>query len=119
MEDAEMAEHFNPTVVYSLFTLVFIANVLINVDHGTMPACTDNVKAKLDINDFGFGVLGSVVYGGLTFGSGVATMVFNKGEYIKPALIISLFANTLALYMFTATSWFYFSLVCRGFIGFF
>lgn len=114
-----MVAHFTPSVVYSLFALVFVSNVLINVDHGTMPACTDKLTAKLDINDFGFGVLGSIVYGGLMIGSGVATMVFNKGEYIKTALVLSLFCNALALFMFTTTTWFYFALFTRGLIGFF
>ena len=40
MAEAEFKEHYNTTVIYSLFALIFIANVLINVDHGTLPACT-------------------------------------------------------------------------------
>jgi hypothetical protein len=40
MAEAEFREHYSQTVIYSLFALIFLTNVLINVDHGTLPACT-------------------------------------------------------------------------------
>ena len=33
-------EHYKKSVIYSLFILVFFSNVLINIDHGTLPSST-------------------------------------------------------------------------------
>lgn len=38
MED-EFEKIYNKKVVYNIFILVFIANILINIDHGTLPGC--------------------------------------------------------------------------------
>lgn len=119
MAEAEFASHFDKSVLYSLFALIFFANIMINIDHGTLPGSTKDIETKLDINDFGFGVLGSVVYGGLTIGSAIATIILSKGEWIKPALISSLFMNSLSLYAFTISSNFMISSCLRIMIGFF
>ena len=92
---------------------------MINVDHGTLPGSTKQIKEKLNINDFGFGILGSVVYGGLTVGSAFATMIFSTGTYIKPALSCTLFMNALCLYAFTVSNSFIISSMIRSLIGFF
>ena len=110
---------YNKYVIYSLFFLVFFSNILINVDHGTLPGSTEKIKEKLKINDFGFGILGSVVYAGLTCGSMFATMVFSYGNMIKPALSITLFLNAISLLGFTMSYNFYLSCILRTLIGFF
>lgn len=102
-----------------MFTLIFVANILINVDHGTLPGSTLEIELKLNTNDFGFGILGSVVYGGLTIGSATATMIFSKGQYIKLTLAGSLLLNAISLYLFTLSSSYLICLVLRLFIGFF
>jgi len=119
MTQEEFQQAYSNTVIYSLFGLVFITNVLINVDHGTLPGCTNEIKAKLDINDFGFGVLGSVVYGGLTLGSAFATMIFSTGAWIKPTLAFTLIMNAICLYAFTLSSSYLITLALRTMIGFF
>lgn len=119
LAEAEFQSHYDKSVIYSLFVLVFFANIMINVDHGTLPGSTHDIEKKLNINDFGFGVLGSVVYGGLTFGSAIATMVFIRGEWIKPALTLSLLMNSVSLYAFTISTNFLISSVLRAMIGFF
>lgn len=37
--EKEFFKHYDKKAVYTVFILVFGANVLINVDHGTLPAC--------------------------------------------------------------------------------
>lgn len=37
---AEFSAHYKQSVIYALFVLVFTTNILINVDHGTLPGCT-------------------------------------------------------------------------------
>ena len=35
----EFEKIYNKKVVYNIFLLVFIANIIINIDHGTLPGC--------------------------------------------------------------------------------
>lgn len=116
---AEFNQAYSPSIIYSLFALVFITNVLINVDHGTLPGCTKEIETKLDINDFGFGILGSIVYAGLTLGAVFATMIFSMGPWIKPTLAFTLLMNALCLYAFTMSNSFLITACIRTMIGFF
>lgn len=49
---------------------------MVNVDHGSLPGCTEEVKTKLDIHNFGFGSLGTAVYFGLSIGSALGTKAY-------------------------------------------
>ena len=115
----EFEKEYNPRALLGLFILIFLSNVLINVDHGALPGCFDQVKEKFAINNFQFGILGSVVFGGLTIGSAVAAGAYSKGEWIKPTLIVTLSMNALVLYLFTATTNFTLTIMFRALIGFF
>ena len=77
------------------------------------------LKEDLGINDFQFGILGSIAYGGLTLGSIVATGLFQKRKLIKHVLAGSLAFNALFLYLFTITDSFFFDAFIRFWIGFF
>lgn len=102
-----------------MFFLIFYTNILINVDHGSLPGCSNQFKDDLDISDFKFGVIGSVVFGGLTFGSVFATAIFQKSAWIKPTLVGTITLNGIALYAFTLTDNFYLDTFLRIMIGFF
>jgi hypothetical protein len=71
--EEEFFLHYNEKTINFIFFLVFLSNVFINVDHGSLPGCSNDIKADLNIGNLEFGTLGSVVYGGLTLGSAVAT----------------------------------------------
>lgn len=43
---------FDKRVVYNIFIVVFLANILINIDHGALPGCYDQIRDKLEINKF-------------------------------------------------------------------
>ena len=92
-----------------LFGVIFFTNLLINVDHGILPACTFELRRDLDLNTVNIGVLGSLVYLGLvigkisffnSLGSLVAMPVF---QYLntKLVLIICIFCNAFCLFLFT------------------
>ncbi|CDW83082.1 major facilitator superfamily [Stylonychia lemnae] len=83
-----------------LYGLIFFCNVLINIDHGSIPAATLNLKQDLNIDNFELGLLGSLVYLGLTIGSILATPIFT---YIKAKtiLILSFCLNAFSLILFT------------------
>lgn len=92
---------------------------MINVDHGSLPGCFNAIKEKLDVGNFGFGILGSIVFVGLIFGSIAASGLFSKGNWIKPTLIMALALNAVSLYVFTLSNSFYLMIIVRGAIGFF
>ena len=99
--------------------LIFFSNVFINVDHGSLPGCSNNIKADLHIENLEFGTLGSVVYGGLTLGSAVATWVYRYDAWVKPTLLLTLSMNSITLWVFTLTNSFYFDAFLRFMLGFF
>jgi hypothetical protein len=51
-----------------VFLLLIIVNLLGNIDHGTLPAGSITIKGELGLDNLQFGLLGSVVFLGLTFG---------------------------------------------------
>lgn len=52
-----------------VFLVIFLINTLINIDHGVIPAATNPIKEDLNIENSQLGLLGSVVYFGLTLGN--------------------------------------------------
>ena len=73
----------------------------------------------LDINKAEFGILGSIVYAGLTVGASIATVVFEKKYLIKPALFLSLLLNAGAVFLFGISRNFLHDAGLRFMIGFF
>lgn len=54
------------TIIYYVCLLTC---VVVNMDHGVIPACTQELKAQLGVDDLFIGILGSLVFGGLMVGS--------------------------------------------------
>lgn len=48
----EFDKLYDRRVVYNIFIVVFICNILINVDHGALPGCYEQIRDKLEINKF-------------------------------------------------------------------
>lgn len=55
-------------MVYVLFFVILTMNLLINFDHGVMPAGALEMKKDLNLTNGEYGWLGSVVFIGLTLG---------------------------------------------------
>jgi len=119
MVEQEFKKEYSQKVIYFCFVLIFFSNILINIDHGALPGCSLQIKKKLDIDNFKYGLLGSVVFGGLTLGSATGTVLFSKGSWIKPTLIITIFINATCCFLFTQSSNFYIMAFMRGLIGYF
>jgi hypothetical protein len=49
---------------YIIFVIFMITNLVMNMDHGIMPACTKEIKDDLDIEETMLGLFGSMVYFG-------------------------------------------------------
>eukprot|EP00347_Sterkiella_histriomuscorum_P017387 403349579 len=105
-------------VLNFIFTIVFFTNLMINVDHGILPACTKEVKRDLHLDNANLGLLGSLVYAGLVLGSLFAMPVFNYCN-TKFVLIVCLLLNSIALIMFTVTNEYYVLVLSRICVGFF
>ena len=71
------------------------------------------------MNDFQFGLLGSIVYGGLTLGAGVATGVYSNSKWAKSVLVLTLVLNAASILLFTLSHSFYINAGLRFAIGFF
>jgi sugar phosphate permease len=116
---AEFYKIYKPNVITIIFFTIFLSNVFINVDHGTLPGCSNQIKSDLEMNDFQFGLLGSIVYAGLTIGAGVATGVFSNPKRSKPTLILTLLLNAVCIGVFPFSPSFYIDAGLRFGIGFF
>ena len=93
-------------------------NVLINVDHGVFPAGSIAIKEALGINNTEYGLLGSVVFFGLTIGSVAATFLYATVN-TKYVLITVMFLNGCSLLMFVMTNQYILLLLSRFLTGFF
>lgn len=77
------------------FALIFYFNLIINVDHGVMPAGAITIKEYLGVSNTEYGLLGSIVFFGLVLGSLAATFVFNTIN-TKVILISVMILNALS-----------------------
>ena len=101
-----------------IFSIFVILNIMINVDHGTVPAATEEIKKDLNINDEQFGLFGSLVYLGNMFGSLVSLTLINKLNR-KYLLAVSLTLSGGFLMTFTIWSSLYFLFSNRIVVGMF
>ena len=81
-----------------VFILYLISNILISMDHGSIPASINELR-QLTNYDQSIGLFGSLVY----FGNIIGSMIFFS--YIntfnrKILLLISLFGNSVCLFTF-------------------
>lgn len=101
-----------------IFSIFVILNIMINVDHGTVPAATEEIKKDLNINDEQLGLFGSLVYLGNMFGSLVSLTLINKLNR-KYLLAVSLTLSGGFLMTFTIWSSLYFLFSNRIVVGMF
>lgn len=54
---------------YFVFILIFVINVVVNMDHGTIPAATKEIMISLNVSEKTLGIFGSLVYLGNIIGN--------------------------------------------------
>jgi MFS family permease len=101
-----------------IFFLIFVINLLINIDHGAIPASTTILKRELHLDNVALGVIGSLVYLGLVLGSISAGPIFTAYSP-KWVVTITLIISCLFLYFFTVSEIPFFLSFCRVGCGFF
>ena len=87
--------------VAKIFIILFLLQIILNMDQGLFPAASDLIRKDLNINDEQFGLMGSVVYVGLIVGSLISGPLLSK---IKSktiiVLTITLFLICMSFYIF-------------------
>ena len=96
-----------------------ICNIIVNFDHGIIPASTFILRKELGINDLFLGVLGSMIFFGLMSGSLISGYLFTKYSCRK-LILISLVLIIIGVLSFTVSGGNKFCLIFSRFIsGFF
>lgn len=117
--DAEFATKYSNARLYAVFCNLLVCVILVNVDHGSLPASAEPVMKKLSINPFHAGLLGAVVFVGIIMGSCIGTKVYTTPSNIKPVLIVGTLFNGITLSAFAFSSQFGLSMLMRLATGFF
>jgi MFS family permease len=81
-----------------VFILYLISNILISMDHGSIPASVNELR-QLTTYDQSIGLFGSLVYFGSILGSLISFSLINTFD-IKLLLLISFLGNAVCLYTF-------------------
>lgn len=79
-----------------------LTNILINLDHGILPACTNEMKEQFDMDETELGIMGSIVYLGIVLMglfAGRLYQHFNSKLLTLGALVFLEF--TLILFVFS------------------
>ena len=82
-----------------VFILYLVSNVLISMDHGSIPASINELRQQLTSYDQSIGLFGSLVYFGYIIGSMIVFYYINTFDR-KYLLLISLVGNTVCLITF-------------------
>ena len=101
-----------------IFILICIINILINCDHGAIPAGTTELKKAKNLSNIELGTIGSLVYLGLVLGSISGGYIFSTYAS-KWVVINSLIATCIFLYFFTVSNYYLTMAICRVGCGFF
>ena len=101
-----------------IFLLICIINILINCDHGAIPAGTKELKEAKNLSNIQLGSIGSLVYLGLVLGSISGGYIFSTYAS-KWVVINSLIASCIFLYFFTISNYWEAMAFCRVGCGFF
>lgn len=99
-----------------IFSCLTSLNILINMDHGTIPAASEEIRKDLNINYTILGTFGSLVYLGNLLGALILTKfidVLNR-KYITT---ISTILNAICLFTFTKINIVSFLFVNRVIVG--
>ena len=102
-------------LIFFLFTII---NLLMNFDHGTIPAATEQLRNYLNLNDSELGLFGSLVFVGVIIGSLISLTIINTFNR-KYILMFCLILCGLSLFIFTKTTQYVLLCVDRVIIGVF
>lgn len=92
------SSELKPRVRNFVFYLYLISNILISMDHGSIPASVNELR-QITSYDQSIGLFGSLVYFGSILGSLISFSLINTFD-IKLLILISLLGNSICLFTF-------------------
>ena len=108
----------NRKIRWLIFSLFIVLNLLMNFDHGTVPAATEQLRNYLDLDDSELGLFGSLVFLGVIIGSLISLTIINTFNR-KYILMVCLILCGLSLFLFTKTKNYILLCIDRVIIGIF
>lgn len=99
-----------------LFIVLALTNILLNMDHGTIPAATNEIMKELSIEEALLGTLGSLVYVGVLIGSFSLIKLIDITNRKKLCFLTTIF-NGLLIWSFTKVNNIPFLFINRIFVG--
>ena len=93
-----ISSELKPRVRNFVFYLYLISNILISMDHGSIPASVNELR-QITSYDQSIGLFGSLVYFGSILGSLISFSLINTFD-IKLLILISLLGNSICLFTF-------------------
>jgi len=99
-----------------VFAILAIINTLVNMDHGTIPAASNEIKKDLKINEAQLGTFGSLVYFGNLLGALLLTRLIDVIDR-KVLTIVTTIISAILIYSFTKVSFLWFLLINRILVG--
>lgn len=101
---------------FYVFLLLSFTNILLNMDHGTIPAASNEIMDELKIEEATLGTFGSLVYLGNLIGAFSLIKIIDATNR-KKLSIISTICNALLIYSFTKVHNIYYLFVNRVLVG--
>lgn len=101
---------------FKIFLLLSFINILTNMDHGTLPAASNEIKQDFNINDTELGSFGSLVYLGKLIGALFLSKIIDIVNR-KILLLITLLLISLLIFTFISFSAIWFLFINRILIG--
>ena len=99
-----------------IFILMILTNILINLDHGILPACTKQMSEKYDMDETELGILGSIVYLGISLMGMFAGRLYQHfNSKILTVVALILLEVSLLLFVFSDNKFTVYS--CRFLTG--
>ena len=99
-----------------VFLCLTAMNILFNMDHGTIPASSNEIKRDLHIKETELGTFGSLVYLGTLIGALLLTRLIDVVDRKMLTIITTMFSAVL-LYTFTKVTTLWFLFLNRIFVG--
>ena len=76
MIDIKFSKIFNQFEVFTVFTLLVFTSMSCNMDNGILSGAAENIKQDLSIENLQFGMLGTIIFLGLSIGSLLGMKIF-------------------------------------------
>lgn len=91
---------YSRTKVFACSALIFLLDMVNNLDHGAIPASITVIQSDLGLSNTQMGSLGSAVFFGIMVGAVASSMVFKKFDY-RTTIGVAMLINGIFLYTFS------------------